>query len=436
MPRIAIDYEPQKYQKEIHNHPARYRVVVIGRRGGKTEFLLQEQVKRAYLKRGLHWIIAPTYKQVKSICWRRLKAILRVDEDWKYNEQELYAEHTKIGTRIELKGADNEDSLRGPGLMSAGLDECATMKLNVWPEIIRPMLADSQGPATFISTPKAKNWFYDLYMLGVNKEPNWVSWRYPTSINKYISKEEIEQMKKDMSDRLFRQEVLAEFLEDEAGVFRGVKSCTVGELKAPVVGRFYVMGGDLARTRDFTVLVVMDTVTREVVAFERFRDVRWPEQKVRIQKLAQRYNNALFIPDSTGVGDPIAEDLEQANISLYYEDGKPGFKFTNESKTKLIEQLVIAIEQRLITFPHIDPLIEELGQFEYKITPRGKIEYGAPEGKYDDCVISLALANWGIRSYLHSAQVIKQREDEYAVDRQGRGVLVGAEQGEIKRPWG
>lgn len=431
---IEIDYSPQSYQSEIHENPTRYRVVVIGRRGGKTEFLLQEEVKLAIKNPGLHWIVAPSYRQVKAICWRRLKSILRVDMEWKYNEQELSAEHLKIGTRIELKGADNEDSLRGPGLKSAGFDECAIMKPNVWPEIIRPMLADSRGPATFISTPKAKNWFYDLYMKGLNKEKDWQGWQYPTSINQYILKEEIEQMKKDMSERLFRQEVLAEFLEDEAGVFQGVRSCIVGSLQEPIVGRFYVMGGDLARTEDFSVLVVIDAITREVVAFERFADIRWTEQKLRIQRLAHKYNNALCVIDASGVGDPIVEDLQNANISLYYEGDKPGYKFTNESKMKLIEQLVIAIEQRLITFPNIEVLIEELKQFSYSISQGGRIIYSAPEGKHDDCVIALALANWGIRTYLHSAQVLQDSEKEIR-DKQGQGELIGINQARIERPW-
>jgi hypothetical protein len=408
--------------------------VVVGRRGGKTEFLLQEEIKLAVKYPGLHWIVAPSYRQVKSICWRRLKAILNIDIDWKYNEQELSAEHPKIGTRIELKGADNEESLKGMGLKSAGLDECAIMKSNVWPEIIRPMLADYRSPATFISTPKAKNWFYDLYMKGINGEKEWQSWRYPTSINQYILKDEIEQMKKDMSERLFRQEVLAEFLEDEAGVFQGIRSCIVGTLQSPSVGRFYVMGVDLAKTQDFTVLVVMDAITREVVAFERFSDISWTEQKVRIQRLAHKYNNSLTVIDSTGVGDPIAEDLRNANISLYYEGDKPGYKFTNESKARLIDQLALAIEQRLITFPNIEVMIEELRQFSYSISPGGRIIYGAPESKYDDCVIALALANWGIRTYLHSAQVLQKQEQE-VIDKQGRGELIGVDQGKVDRPW-
>lgn len=350
-----------------------------------------------------------------------MKALLKVDPDWKYNEQELYAEHPQIGTRIELKGADNEDSLRGVGLKSAGLDECAMMKANVWPEIIRPMLADSGGRATFISTPKGRNWFFDLYMKGITGEPNWSSWKYPTSINKYIAPDEVEQARKDMPERLFKQEFLAEFLDDETGVFKRVRQCVTGELEAPVTGRFYVIGVDLAKTVDFTVLTVIDTVTRQVVAFERFQDVSWKEQKLIIQKLAKRYNNALVIIDSHGVGDPIYEDLQNAYVSI------EGFKFTNISKNQLIDQLAISIEQRLITFPPIEVLLQELMQFEYVISDGGRIKYSAPEGKHDDCVISLALANWGIRSYLYTAQAAVRQSPQDPVDRQGYGTPVAYE---------
>lgn len=419
-----MNYAPQDYQVEIHKHPARFRVVDIGRRGGKTELAENDIIQQAIQCPSIqypYWLVAPTFRQVKAINWTRLKALLKNDTEWKFNEQELYAEHPRFQTRIELKGSDNEESLRGVGLSGVVMDECATIKGNVWPEIIRPMLADRQGWALFISTPKGRNWFYDLFIKGLQGEKNWKSWKYPTTINKYIHVEEIEQARKDMSERLFRQEFLAEFLDDETGVFKRVRSCIVGELLAPLVGRFYVIGIDLAKTEDFTVLTVIDSKTREVVAHERFQNIDWREQKIRIQILAQRYNNAMCVVDSSGVGDPIVEDLVNAGISLYYNEGKPGFKFTNESKCKLIDQLAIAIEQRQITFPPIEPLIDELMNYEYSITDNGRITYSAPSGKHDDCVISLALAVWGIRSYLYTAQVSSKQLEEFPQDRQGKG---------------
>jgi phage FluMu gp28-like protein len=290
------------------------------------------------------------------------------------------------------------------------------------------MLADSQGPALFIGTPKGKNWFHDLYF---KQDPDWQSWGYPTSINKYIKPEEIEQAKKDMSERLFRQEFLAEFLDDETGVFKKIRQCITDELQDPQIGRFYVLGIDLAKTQDFTVLAVLDGVTRHLVAFERFQDVSWSEQKFRIQSLAHKYNNALCIIDSTGIGDPITEDLQHSGLSLYYEGDKPGFRFTNESKNRLIDNLAIAIEQRLITFPNIEVLIDELQQYEYQISVGGTIKYGAPESKHDDCVTALALAVWGLRSQLREAQVFSDAPDQEIRDRQGHGELVIPEDSSI-----
>jgi hypothetical protein len=376
---------------------------------------------------GLHWITGPFYKQIKAIAWTRLEVILKADPDWKFNEQELYAENPKIlapdgrATRIELKGCDKEDSLVGVGLRSLRMDEAALTKQRVWTNILRPMLADHQAPAWFYTTPRGRNWLYDLYLRGQRNEEGWKSWRQPTTVNQYIKPEEIEQAKKDMSERLFRQEFMAEFLDDETGVFKRVRTCITGSLQEPKEGRFYVMGVDLAKTEDFSVLTVVDSVTRGVVAFERFQDVSWREQKLRIQKLAGKYNNALCVVDASGVGDPIVEDLQHSGLSLYYEDDRPGYKFTNESKARLIEQLQIAIEQRNITFPDIEELTEELLNYEYSITDHGRITYSAPDGKHDDCVISLALAVWGIRSYLHEAQVFQGKADQEPADRQGQG---------------
>lgn len=380
-------------------------------------------IKECVSVAGLYWYVGPSYRQAKQIAWVRLKTLLSpASGHWKFNEQELYAENVYTKSRIELKGADNEDSLLGVGLKGVVLDEAAMIRESVWPKIIRPTLADSQGWAMFISTPRGMNWFYDLYIKGLVENEEWQSWHHPTHINKYIPKTEIEQMKLDMSERLYRQEILAEFLDDDCGVFKKINRCIVGEMKSPVTGRFYVMGVDLAKTVDFTVLTVMDSVTRELVAFERFQDVSWTEQKIRIQSLAKKYNNALCFIDSTGVGDPVVEDLQKSGVSV------DGIKFTSASKFNLIDNLSIAIEQRLITFPMVEVLIKELKQFEYVITNAGNIKYSAPEGKHDDCVISLALAVWGIRHGLKEAQVISdQLEVQWVNDQQGMGELVEEE---------
>lgn len=426
---VTIQYQPQDYQLSTHTDTSRFKVIVRGRRGGKTEEEIQGAVMDAVNDPGRHWIVGPSYRQIKSIIWTRLKAVLAVDKDWIFNEQELYAYNPNIldekgtPTRIELKGADKEDSLVGVALKSLRVDEAALVRNNVWSLVLRPMLADYKAPAYFYSTPRGRNWFYDLYMKGVNGDVGWRSWKQPTSINKYITAEEIEEMRKDMTEMMFSQEVLAEFLSDETGVFKRIRQCIVGTYKAAVHGRFYVMGVDLAKTVDFTVLTVIDSVTREVVAWERFNDLAWSVQKLRVQELAARYNNALCVVDCTGVGDPITEDLQRAGLSMWYEGERPGFKFTNDSKSRLINNLAIAIEQRRITFPNEAVLIDELQSYEYSITDAGRITYNAPDGKHDDAVISLALACWALRSQLTESALLQQVvADE--VDRQGRGQLV------------
>lgn len=422
---VTINYCPQDYQKAIHDDPSRFKVIVRGRRGGKTEEEIQGAVMDSVRNPGRHWIVGPSYRQIKSIVWTRLKAVLDVDKDWVFNEQELYAHNPNIldekgvPTRIELKGADKEDSLVGVAVKSLRVDEAALVKRNVWGQILRPMLADYKAPAYFYSTPRGKNWFYDLYMRGINGEEGWKSWRQPTSVNRYISPEEIEEARKDSTELMFSQEWMAEFLSDETGVFKKIKQCIVGQYKEPVLGRFYVMGVDLARTVDFTVLTVMDSVTREVVAWERFQDLAWSVQKLKIQELASKYNNALCVLDSTGIGDPIIDDLQMSGLSLFYSGDKPGFKFTNDSKNQLVRNLAIAIEQRRITFPREQILVDELEAFEYQITDGGRITYGAPDGKHDDAVISLALACWALKSQMVEAQQYIRAEQE-DVDRQGR----------------
>lgn len=418
MKTIKINYAPQNYQLSIHNSNSRFRVVVVGRRGGKTVLSINEMIKRSIQKPGLYWFVAPSYKQAKNIAWVILKKLLKVDTDWKFNESELSAEHPYIKTRIELKGADNEDSLRGVGLQGVVLDECATMKANVWPEIIRPMLLDSNGWALFIGTPKGKNWFWDIAM---SKGDDWQMWQHPTSVNKYIDQKELEQLKSEMPERLYQQEIEAKFLDDDSSVFRKIAQCAVGEFKEPVLGRRYVIGADLAKHEDWTVLSVIDSNTLELVAFERFNQISWPDQKLKILELAHRYNNALVLLDSTGVGDAIYDDLQNSRVAV------EGFKFTNESKRQLIEKLVISIEQRFIIFPRIPILIDELQRFSYELTAEGKFRYNAPEGFHDDCVISLALANWAVRSEHYPVRQLQKLATEDPIDRQGQGERVDYE---------
>ena len=212
---INLKYKPHKHQEMLHNDLHRYKVVVAGRRFGKSTFSRYEVLYKAIFgETGLYWIVNPTYRQGKQIHWHELKKEIPREMVSYKNEQELSI-HLINGSRIEIKGADNEDSLRGIGLKGVVLDEAADQKQKTWWEIIRPTLLDSEGWAVFIGTPKGFNWFYDLYLMGQKGskiyDKEWISYQYSSYDNPYIKKNEIEKAKKATDSDTFSQEYLANF---------------------------------------------------------------------------------------------------------------------------------------------------------------------------------------------------------------------------------
>lgn len=175
-----------------------------------------------------------------------------------------------------------------------------------------------------------------------------------------------------------------------------IEACIGGEFADAVHGRQYVLGSDLAKHRDWTVIMVADKQTGQVVYFDRFQKESWALVRGKIVAVAKRYNNAEVIPDSTGVGDPITEDLERAGCRVYKDGDRPGYVFTSRSKQQLIENLIVVMTNRGIKYPRIPELIDEMKEFEKAETKAGNVQYSAPQGKHDDCVITLALTAWGI----------------------------------------
>ena len=199
-------------QNEVAKDSSRFKVVVAGRRFGKTYLSLREICYRARIPNQEIFYITTSYRAAKMILWKPLKKRL-MDLRWakKINESELSI-LLKNGSTISLKGAEEPDRLRGVSLSYCVIDEAAECKLKeLWGEIVRPALADQQGGALFIGTPKGKNNpFYDLYVNG-NQTQNWKSWQFTTLDGGFVKEEEIEAAKRDMSERQFRQEFLATF---------------------------------------------------------------------------------------------------------------------------------------------------------------------------------------------------------------------------------
>ena len=199
-------------QQTIVDDTHRFRVVVAGRRFGKTHLSIRELCYHARLPDKEVWYIAPTYKMARQIVWRKLKNRLQ-DLNWitKTNETELSIT-LRNGSVISLKGADNYDSLRGVGLDFIVLDEFADISPEAWFETLRPTLSDKQGRALFIGTPKGiGNWSYELYQNTQEDPKTWKSFSYTTLDGGNVTPEEVEAARRDLDERTFRQEYMATF---------------------------------------------------------------------------------------------------------------------------------------------------------------------------------------------------------------------------------
>ena len=376
--------QPHPGQIAILAHPARFKVVACGRRFGKTETGKILLVERALTGR-ICWWISPTFRMADDV-WRALKTALDGAIAAKHEDRRRLT--LRGGGEIRVQSGHDPDALRGSGLDLAVLDEAAYLHPDVWHAAIRPALADRRGEALFLSSPRGRNWFWGLYMLGQRADqPDWQSWRFPTVANPLIDPAEIEAQRDLLPEHLYRQEYLAEFLQDAGGVFRGVEAAaTVDPGGGPQAGTRYVFGVDWGRSSDYTAIAVLDADSARVVALERFNTIGWARQRGRLAALAERWRPDTIWAEANSIGGPNIEALQSEGLPVI------AFQTTAQSKGPLIEALALAIERGQIALLRDVALIEELQGYAMERLPSGRFRYGAPPGEHDDTVIALALA--------------------------------------------
>ena len=216
MSELNIDLHPA--QLEIFKSDARFKIVVAGRRFGKSYLSAWLLLINAIQSKSKDvFYIAPTFQQAKDIMWAMLKEL---GQDLIIQAYENTAVLTLInGRKIYLKGSDRPETLRGTGISYVVLDEYASMKPVVWEQIIRPSLADVQGRALFIGTPAGKNHFFDLYNDAIDDD-EWDRFQYKSIDNPFLPADEVEAAKKTMSSMSFRQEFEASFETFTGGIFK------------------------------------------------------------------------------------------------------------------------------------------------------------------------------------------------------------------------
>jgi PBSX family phage terminase large subunit len=206
-----------KPQLKVSSSKARFRVLISGRRFGKTYLAVTEMMKYASKPNQRIWYVAPTFKMAKDICWSALKEMLNMF-NWieDINETTMTITIRQSNSTISLKGADNYDSLRGTGLDFLILDEFADIDKRTWFEVLRASIADRLGHVLMCGTPKGYgNWSYEMYLKG-KQDHDWESFQFTTIQGGMVAKSEVEQAKQDLDQRTFRQEFEGTF-ENYAG---------------------------------------------------------------------------------------------------------------------------------------------------------------------------------------------------------------------------
>lgn len=219
---VRLPYAPRKVFQPFHDRTQRFAVGVAHRRCGKTVACINDKIKRAIVSNRPMYragYIAPYLKQAKDVAWEYLKNYSRPIWGRPPNESELWVELLN-GARIRIYGADNAEALRGGYFDDATLDEYADMAPSVWGSIIRPMLADRQGSATFIGTPKGRNAFYDIFERA-KSDPDWFSFILRASETQLLPEAELRAARQDMTPEQYEQEFECSFEAAILGAYYG-----------------------------------------------------------------------------------------------------------------------------------------------------------------------------------------------------------------------
>jgi len=381
--KVEIEYaRPQLYPKQRAAFfcPARYSLVEASTKSGKTvgcmAWLIEQALQGGPGKH--YWWVAPVYIQSK-IAFRRMRDGLP-SEIYLANESELTLRLIN-GATIWCRSGEKPDHLYGEDVYAAVIDEASRLREEAW-HAVRSTLTATRGPVRIVGNVKGRrNWFWRLCRRAEAGEPDMEYHRITADdavSAGVIERDEIESARRDLPEHVFRELYYAEASDDAGNPFGldAIRQC-VGPLSSDPPAYW---GWDLAKSVDWTVGIGLDEHGR-VARLVRFQQP-WQET---IQSILAEAGSAPALVDSTGVGDPIVEALQR--------EGGPnfeGYRFSTESKQRLMEGLAVAIQRREVSYPD-GPIVAELEQFEYAYSRTG-VRYSAPEGMHDDCVCALALA--------------------------------------------
>lgn len=377
-------------------------VIVWHRRSGKDLTILAAVVVRKMLMRvGTYFYIFPTYSQGKKALWSGMdrdgvKIMDRIPKQLikSMNETEMKIELIN-GSVLQIIGCENIDNIVGTNPIGVVFSEFPICKAIAW-DYIRPILAENDGWAIFDFTPRGMN--HGWKILQQAKESD--SWFYQiltADDTDALTPEMLEEEKRQMPEDLFYQEYYCKFIDGAGTFFRKIDEAIYDDKyeQEPSKrfkiepGRIYRLGVDLAKYQDFTVITPIDLTTFKVGNQESFNQIDYNLQKSRIETQHYKFNKAEVTLDTTGVGEPVYDDLSLKIPVRAYQ-------FTENSRRNLLVNLQVLLEQGIIKIPNDQELIDQLRSFQYELSENGKVKIVAPHGVHDDRVMSLALACWDL----------------------------------------
>ena len=394
-------------QQIISNDSTRFRVCVSGRRFGKTMLAINELVKFSVKPKQRVLALYSTYGQAKNTIWNELKDRL-YDVRWikKVNESELTIT-LKNDSKIYVKSADNRETLRGSRYDFIVLDECADLHHDVWGTICRPMLADSQGHALFIGTPKGKgNWFYDLYVKA-GSEQDWNTHSYRTIDGGFVPQAEIDAAMRDMSEREFRQEFLAEFQDYSGIIYHSFNEDNIQPFPYSIddIRNLYI-GMDFNRSPISAVIGVINGDTIHI-----FDEIEIYQSNTfeLIQEIKQRYPNRNYIcyPDASG-----SHRSTNSNTSDHIILSNNGFKIIAGKTNPPVLDRINAVNSMLCNAVNerkllIDPKCKKIRECLIKMSYKEGTRIPDKDNIYDhmsDALGYLVYQNFGIKRDIGSAR--------------------------------
>ena len=379
-------------QQRIVRHPAQTKVISCGRRWGKTFMAGVYALAAADYGAAVAWVV-PVYKNARAP-WRFAEAaVAPITSGLRVNRTERVIEFPSGGL-LSIYSADNDVALRGEAFDLVIVDEAARVREETYTDVLLPTLADRDGRMLLISTPKGRNWFWVEWMRGQGNHSDIASWTAPSAANPMPSIRKAAMFARErVSERTYRQEWLAEFIDDGA-FFTNVDACaTAQQIEFGNTGQQYCIGVDWARAADgdSTVFSVVDARTRAMAHMVRFSGVDYNSQRERLTALWKRFNKGYIVAESNSMGGPLVEALQAAGLPVM------GFNTTAATKHELMSALDLAFDQRTISILPDQQLLAELKAYSRE-ERTGYPSYGAPAGMHDDCVMALALAWHGVNN--------------------------------------